>query len=84
MGLWQNFQDTEEPEIPFVQVPQNLNELHTQTDDNICIICREATRTHALVPCGHRILCVNCLAQLEDQRCPLCNMDFNTALRIYN
>lgn len=81
-------------------MPQNLNELYPQVnDDNICIVCRIATRTHALVPCGHTwhihahthtymghtcgVLCVDCLAQLEAQRCPLCNTEFNMSIRIW-
>jgi len=76
--------DSDEEETPFVQVPQNLHELYPQADDqNICTVCRVAPRTHALVPCGHRVLCVDCLTLLEAQRCPLCNNDFTMALRIW-
>ncbi|XP_003240651.1 uncharacterized protein LOC100568463 isoform X2 [Acyrthosiphon pisum] len=71
-------------EITFVEVPPNLYELYPPVDEtNICIVCRMEERTHALVPCGHRVLCVNCVTQLQTQRCPLCYCDFNMALRIW-
>ncbi|KAF0724862.1 RING-type domain-containing protein, partial [Aphis craccivora] len=85
MGIWQQlFMDgSEEDEVPFVQVPNNLYELYPPVDEeNICTVCRVAQRTHALVPCGHRVLCVDCMTQLEAQRCPLCNIEFVMALRI--
>jgi len=76
--------DSDEEEITFVQVPPNLHELYPQVDEaDICTVCRVAPRTHALVPCGHRVLCVDCLAHLEAQRCPLCNNDFYMAIRIW-
>lgn len=86
MGIWQQlFMDgSEEDEVPFVQVPNNLYELYPPVDEeNICTVCRVAQRTHALVPCGHRVLCVDCMTQLEAQRCPLCNIEFVMALRIW-
>jgi len=87
MGIWQQLfmDDSEEDEVTFVQVPDNLHELYPPNEDeeSICTVCRVAPRTHALVPCGHRVLCVDCVTQLEAQRCPLCNNDFVMALRIW-
>lgn len=85
MDIWQHFaSESDEEEIPFVQVPQNLLELYPQVNEyNTCVVCRVVPRTHALVPCGHKALCVDCLAQLHAQRCPLCNEDFHFALRIW-
>lgn len=83
MNMWQNIiNDDNEEEVVYVQVPQNL-ELN-EDEENICVVCRVAQRTHALVSCGHRVLCLDCLAQLQVQRCPICTIEFSMALRIYN
>lgn len=87
MGIWQNFiSDNDEIEVPFVQVPNNLFELYPQgqeDEDNICVVCRVVPRTHALVPCGHRVLCIDCLSQLQTQKCPICNNEYSIAIRIW-
>jgi len=86
LDIWQQFwNDTdEEEEIPFVEVPPNLYELYPPADEtNICIVCRVEQRTHALVSCGHKVLCVDCVTQLQAQRCPLCNNNFIMELRIW-
>jgi len=55
--------------MPFVQVPENLLELYPQgqDEDNICVVCRVAPRSHALVPCDIEfyalIVCRNCKHQ---------------------
>jgi len=88
MNIWQqlfmNDSDEDVHDIPFVQVPQNLGELYPpQNEEQICVVCRNAQRTHALVPCGHRVLFIDCVEQLELLRCPICNQDFSLALRIW-
>lgn len=87
MNIWQDFHNdsNDEVEIPFVQVPQNLLELYPQGQDeeNICVVCRVAPRSHALVPCGHRVLCIDCLSQLQTRTCPMCNSDYDFAIRIW-
>ena len=45
-------------------------------DDTVCVVCRDNTRTHALVPCGHKVLCEECVNQLLDKRCPLSNTEY--------
>lgn len=48
-----------------------------EDEDDVCVICMEHNRTHALEPCGHAILCAHCSwshefhCQLE-LRCPFC------------
>jgi len=65
------YDDDEEEEITFVRVPKNLHELYPQIDEtNTCVVCRVIPRTHALVPCGHRVLCVDCLTQLQSPAMP--------------
>jgi len=67
--------------IPFVPVPIFLPTLDNQ--DSKCIICTEADRTHAFIPCGHTILCSDCVNALEPKRCPVCSEYFTNSLRIW-
>lgn len=34
-------------------------------DTNMCVVCLESERTHALIPCGHRCLCSKCAQRYE-------------------
>ena len=36
-----------------------------RTEDRACVVCFGRPRTHALLPCGHRVLCSMCAAQYE-------------------
>ena len=51
----------------------------------LCSVCLAATRTHALIPCGHRCLCAGCvnLAAL-DHTCPICRASVYDALRVWD
>ncbi|KAL5239235.1 hypothetical protein ACI65C_006645 [Semiaphis heraclei] len=67
--------------IPFVRIPPVLPSLENQ--HQLCIICTVEERTHALIPCDHKIICEDCLHRLEPKRCPLCNDYFTGSLRIF-
>lgn len=67
--------------IPFVQVPINLP---LPPNSNMCVVCKDLERTHALIPCGHKALCGNCVELLHPKRCPLCNENFSSTLRIWS
>ena len=41
-------------------------------DEELCVICLDAAKTHLLVPCGHRCVCANCGPSLEGKPCPVC------------
>ena len=51
-----------------------------------CIICREATSTHAFVPCGHRCVCKDCTLTLEGSmnQCPICRESYENVIQIYD
>ncbi|CAI6360400.1 unnamed protein product [Macrosiphum euphorbiae] len=72
----------EAEDIPYVQVDRNNPEVGLY-DDSVCVVCRDNTRTHALVPCGHKVLCEECVNQLLYKRCPLCNTVFRFSIRIW-
>lgn len=48
-----------------------------------CVVCWEAPRSHACVPCGHRCLCSSpkCTAHLT--RCPMCRMEVERVMRVW-
>jgi len=65
--------------------PVRLDRLQKGPDsDNevdCCVVCLDAKRTHALVPCGHLILCEECL--VATKLCPVCREPARSSLRIY-
>lgn len=88
MRIWENIYgplqgEEETEEIPFVQVPENIQQYRIIPNANLCVVCLEGLANHAPVPCGHKVLCENCVSELEVQRCPLCNTDYILIIRIY-
>jgi hypothetical protein len=72
--LQETYGSDEHFDIPYVQVNTNhIIEINVN-EETICIVCRDNTRTHALVPCGHKVLCEDCVNLLIDKRCPLCRV----------
>ena len=55
-------------------------------DKDICVICMDKLKNHALVPCGHLCLCRDCTSILRRQdgaRCPICRTEITSALEIF-
>ena len=77
------------------QEPQHLNEgsnfpqepQQAVTEDfSICIICLTARANCAVVPCGHRSFCEECLRLVNYSHlngCPICNNEILMIIRIY-
>ena len=49
--------------------------------DNSCVICLDATRTTAFIPCGHLACCHQCAAGVT--ACPVCRAAFTRTQTIY-
>ena len=51
-----------------------------------CAICLAETRTHAVIPCGHKCLCSHCATVLQGGplRCPLCQSRFDSIVQIFD
>ena len=47
-----------------------------------CVVCMDATPTHAVLPCGHRCLCVGCLGAAA-AACPVCRTAAKGTVRIF-
>ena len=63
---------------------------HQTNDSEFCAICLERKITHAMVPCGHCILCENCAIELNNYKardrhcsCPICRTPFSSIAKIF-
>ena len=58
-----------------------------EAEDMFCAVCLTGERTHACIPCGHRVLCGRCAeADIHERmhgRCPICRREVLMAVRIY-
>lgn len=61
------------------QTSVTLDAPHVQDDDG-CVICLEASRTHVVVPCGHLCLCERCAVVKE---CPLCRASAQMVMKVF-
>jgi ankyrin repeat protein len=70
----------------------NEHDLFISEEDVVptCVICIDAPRTHAFVPCGHLCVCLDC-ASLPEMRggtcgktCPVCRQKSFLVMRIYS
>ena len=78
---WENRLEAREPP-PSLSVSASASE-----DDKQCVVCCEAERSHALIPCGHLSLCEACSGMLllgtREPLCPLCRTPCKQALRVF-
>ena len=51
--------------------------------DDACVVCMEAKRCVAVVPCGHRVLCEAC-SQRAMTLCPMCRVPVTSLLKIFD
>jgi serine/threonine protein kinase len=54
----------------------------TSSEEDSCVVCMDNPSTHALLPCGHRCSCSECIALLNGQ-CPICRVAFENAVQIF-
>ena len=50
-------------------------------EDRSCVVCLERDRTHALVPCGHKLYCQICAETIKE--CATCRQPITHLLRIF-
>jgi hypothetical protein len=41
-------------------------------EENMCVVCFDAPKEYAIVPCGHQCVCAGCAEQLTKTRTPMC------------
>lgn len=62
-----------------------------QDDNKLCVICIDAPRTMAFVPCGHRVVCIDCVDTLRknagtrgSMKCSVCRAGATTIMRVFD
>jgi hypothetical protein len=45
---------------------------HPDAEETMCVVCFDAPKDHAIVPCGHVCVCEACAEQLTKTRTPMC------------
>ena len=58
---------------------------HADDADDGCIVCMDAPKTHAFVPCGHVCACATCseMVMASSSTCPYCRGPAQMAMRVY-
>jgi hypothetical protein len=58
-------------------------EIAAQSD--ACVVCMEATRSHAFVPCGHVCMCAPCASKAfaQSPKCPICRNNSQMVMQIF-
>jgi hypothetical protein len=52
-------------------------------ESQLCVICKENANSHACIPCGHKILCEECVPVIESKgKCPKCHAEVNCCIKI--
>lgn len=61
-----------------------------QDEDKLCVICIDAPRTMTFVPCGHRVVCIDCVDTLRKNagphgliKCSVCQTGATTIMRVF-
>ena len=52
-----------------------------KNEEDECVICRDAQKTHVLVPCGHMCVCGACASVVDS--CPICRKPIERSLMVY-
>jgi len=57
------------------------------TEKKLCVVCEDGPADYALLMCGHRCLCVDCVKHFEPgggRDCPLCRQPIERTMRIHD
>merc|ERR1712194_865604 len=49
-----------------------------------CVICMDGERTHAYIPCGHKVVCERCSLQIDISVCAVCRTPAQACIRIFD
>ncbi|KAK3234561.1 hypothetical protein CYMTET_55112 [Cymbomonas tetramitiformis] len=52
-------------------------------DHKLCVICLDAEKDVAFIPCGHVVLCWGCASVQDLQSCPVCRQKKESIIRVY-
>ena len=51
-------------------------------ESKLCVVCQNAPKVVALVPCGHVCMCEVCETQLAERCCPICNKSYSQTMKV--
>ena len=54
-----------------------------EDEDECCIVCLDADKSHLLWPCGHQCVCGTCSYNIVPGLCPLCRVWCTAATRVF-
>ena len=53
-------------------------------DDTNCVVCMDNKKDHAVVPCGHRCICGECAADVQESgKCPMCRKPLDFIMKVW-
>jgi hypothetical protein len=67
-------------------VPPAASAPHTDAEETQCVVCFDAPKDHAIVPCGHQCVCARCAEQLTNTRtptCPVCREPIRETMKVF-
>jgi hypothetical protein len=59
---------------------------HSDAEETQCVVCFDAPKDHAIVPCGHQCVCAGCAEQLTKTRtptCPVCREPIIQTMKVF-
>jgi hypothetical protein len=59
---------------------------HPDDEETQCVVCFDAPKDHAIVPCGHQCVCARCAEQLTKTRtptCPVCREPIRETMKVF-
>ena len=59
-------------------------ELDTQKEQRLCVVCQAAERTIVLLPCRHLCLCSDCAEHDSLKDCPLCRKEIQHKFNVFS
>ena len=70
-----------------IKLEENLQEIRQEKmkryiNNAFCIVCKKNIRNIAIMECKHLDLCDKCESKAYPKKCPRCNKDYTTIVRI--
>jgi hypothetical protein len=59
---------------------------HPDAEETMCVVCFDAPKEYAIVPCGHQCVCARCAEQLTKTRtptCPVCREPIQQTMKVF-
>jgi len=54
----------------------------SDSDEGLCVVCKNEKSTTVVIPCGHQCLCAFCAQEIE-KKCPYCQTPFTCMTKLF-